>query len=856
MLGRGATDLKYAAVNSPAGFYELGKAVGKDIAHEASLPALRPGYNPSDSGKNIIPIGRALVKQTKTDLRHPLRHPGDTLLDVAGFASLGAGTAARGAAVSKAVRSSEAGRAGRVVRAAASKPAPQARVLKYTNSEGKTFSVTAGSYSPSASARSVQKAMDKVRESYPDARIGILNQSQRVGRANASNLRVEHDLARVPAAQLAKLTKRLGNVKWTAVRVAAEGVSVDERIAFHQALLKDLSGSAARETRQHIALLHQSRKYLDESSGSPRVVPELKSAYEATKSLAKGREHILATAGVLSPESASGRINAPGQIIREATGSDAEVSGDFRVSYRNRPLRGVTTQKGMGSGRVVGMSRLPGTINHGFTGAILRHGAGMKDVGKLATSDYLDAVRWWNSEQTRDAFRKFAQASPEGLKNPVAIRLQHGIQIRPEIQRLLSRESGGKLTKAEAYEIRRELKHQFEDVFPERVSLEPQPGIGFVERSLLGGADRPSPLVGVAPGSTASRVLGFTDAVNNASRLAILYLKPAYAIPNALGNVALTIIKQGFAAPVNLAKAVRLNHRLGPETTAAIDTLMGEGIVSALASDTGLLHGATTKAASVWSKGVDLPFRRSSFLHESDRRGFRTPRQLADLVSRPELREKLYEVTREANLSLIDYGNLGPWERTIISRVIFFFPWVRGSTVYAGRFLRDTPVKAAVTANLGQLGAETEQRNLGDVPSWFEGLIRTGGTDARPRVVNPSSATIFGSPVDIAQTAAGLFGVGPGGAPSGSLTPALGALYTLLTGNTGLGYPVRGESNARAAAESLYKGLPAVQLGQRLAGNQTSKTTSYSKQDALMKFIFGLSPFTADRARLNSQAEK
>jgi len=46
--------------------------------------------------------------------------------------------------------------------------------------------------------------------------------------------------------------------------------------------------------------------------------------------------------------------------------------------------------------------------------------------------------------------------------------------------------------------------------------------------------------------------LSFIDAVNNATRLAAMYLKPAYGVANLLGNTALNLVQQGWAAPRNL----------------------------------------------------------------------------------------------------------------------------------------------------------------------------------------------------------------------------------------------------------------------------------------------------------------
>jgi hypothetical protein len=43
-------------------------------------------------------------------------------------------------------------------------------------------------------------------------------------------------------------------------------------------------------------------------------------------------------------------------------------------------------------------------------------------------------------------------------------------------------------------------------------------------------------------------------------------------------------------------------------------------------------------------------------------------------------------------------------ERAVIARVIFFYPWVKGSTSYAAHFVANHPVEAMIAQQIGSAG--------------------------------------------------------------------------------------------------------------------------------------------------------
>ena len=214
----------------------------------------------------------------------------------------------------------------------------------------------------------------------------------------------------------------------------------------------------------------------------------------------------------------------------------------------------------------------------------------------------------------------------------------------------------------------------------------------------------------------------------------------------------------------------------------------------------------------------------------------------------PELRPKLLQIEQDANRHLIDYADMSPTEREIIRRLIFFYPWVKGSTVYSGRFLGEHPAQAGITGQLGQLGYEEQQNELGNVPSWARGIVRVGGTNALPLTINPNAAAIFGTPGDVLSTLRGE----PGFSAENFGTPAAQLLNALWTGRDSLGRQVGRE---HALAE-LYRSQPLYTLMQRLSEDQSRRSYPLTKREALGQFLLGSSlyPRRTNRAKLNRSA--
>jgi hypothetical protein len=170
----------------------------------------------------------------------------------------------------------------------------------------------------------------------------------------------------------------------------------------------------------------------------------------------------------------------------------------------------------------------------------------------------------------------------------------------------------------------------------------------------------------------------------------------------------------------------------------------------------------------------------------------------------------------------MDYGRLSPFERDIVSKVIFIYPFLKASTRYSLRFPLEHPFQAALVATAGYLHHRENEKDLGDAP-WYtqallqipeeipEGVPLVGGMDLpfAGDVTNLNTIMPFGVPAELAQTAyATVTGNVPGhpGAMN-SVTPVIQAAIQGITGRGDYGEELKGNLLERSAGQ-LYNQIP------------------------------------------------
>lgn len=893
-------------------------AHGKGIAGVAALlgpqalitlPARKAAYGDvwqggrSELDKLAEPIAKGTaesLKKTATDPSYWYDHPVDAASNLLLFTGGVAGGVSRGSNAVKAAKSGES------VSKALLAPARETRYVKYVDpATGKvSASVVRGSYSRSAQSRAVQKAADKLRESGAKKAVGKAqgSKAQYMRATNRNNRqfakasqriqRIEFDLANIPANQLKALDARtamglgkskISDAKWVAVRTVMEQTHPDLYIArFKKALeeVKNKPGSVGKvnELRRQIRTYEQSKRYVNPDPVDP-TIPVLSDAglqklLDKAVETANAATDRLVSEGWLDPAQAKNRESAVGRLLRGAEYDEAGVLRGaedapsalarvpFKLSGRDQFLENL---KSIGGGGTVGNTQTPGRLRQ-FSGGILEKGGGTNRVGKIIAQDAIEANRFTVSERARQVARQIGSPDPKAFPDGTKL-----VGVRMGARKLTPEESSRVkdiianysekpvLTKAEEAEIRRLEMDDFKELFIDTEIPTPIDGITWVPKNALGSLTRaPAAAIESAGGRAA---LGVADTINNAQKFAVLYAKLGYILPNLIGNLALNLVQQGPFLARNLTQTYRI-AKTDPELWAAIKTSMGEGLFGSTFSGLGpvkVTSAAVTAGSRIFGKITDTPYRAASFVHEAKVRGFTTTDDLRRLYSDPALRDKLHEIIIEANNDIIDYSRLSQIEQRWIRRMVFFYPWVKGSTRYAGRFVKEHPIQQGLLNQAGNFGTQYQQQVLGDLPSFAEGLVPlTDQQSATPRVIDVNGVTPFSTPYETARSVAELLNGNATGAVS-SLTPAAGALNTVLNGTNRLGYNPRDEGNLRTAINDQYKNIPMKLFIERILSDSPTSGSLYqrSKRDALLNILIGgAAPKSANKAKLNQYARE
>lgn len=407
--------------------------------------------------------------------------------------------------------------------------------------------------------------------------------------------------------------------------------------------------------------------------------------------------------------------------------------------------------------------------------------------------------------------------------------------------------------------------------------------IARTEKYLEQAGMTPEQLLEMRTATAAGATVGdYIDTMNQLAQIGVLYLKPAYLPPNLLGQILFTTIDHSWN-PIAIARSFKmqrefLSHPEGREFLKQQRAGMGEGMYQSAAPERGAskkisrVHGALARG---YGKVIDTPFRDASFFNEAWREGFTRPEQIIQLLkSQPgsELYNLKLKVFRNANRNIVDYGRLNKTEKILIRRAVFFYPWIKGSTIWAARTASEHPIQMTAMAQMGREGAERSEEILGEVPSYMQGIFPVGerevpGLGKLPRVINPLSFSVTGSAGEFLNA---LRAFTIGGTQSEQLAeyfnPVLsaglaGALRT--DPFTGASYD-QGDSFLSIVGQELTQNMPfmrmlrnipgvpeltglepgkegLVESGQVEAGDMLLPTT---RMEELGRFLFGTSPVT------------
>lgn len=558
-----------------------------------------------------------------------------------------------------------------------------------------------------------------------------------------------------------------------------------------------------------------------------------------------------------------------------------------------------------------GKVTVPSDLTHAYTGELLSHGLQEPNVAKVVAASYLDAARFLYLTKVRQQLLDSAVDTPDEIPKEYALpirtdywsgSLPPGFNFPEKLMNMSGdaltdneAEAGGRFFRdlqdlftnpKQALEYANEyMRRQFVEPSPAlkfAQKISPQtfrteadlathviPGIKWIDRRWLGGLEQKNPLWFALDHPAFRKFLKGTDMVNEVQKMMVLYLKPSYLLPNMLGNVALQLVHQGFLAPANMVQTLKslfTGRGLDRENVAYIKAATGGGYAEMFRSNRtiqGRIKRLGNRFAVAYGAVIDDPFRFSAFLHEARVAGFKTNAEIKALFTHPALEDQLNEITIRANDALINYSRLTEAEQSILRRLVFFYPWLKGSTRYSYQMVINHPVTAGAFGQLGQQGAAYSEEQLGPLPPWLEGLIPVAGGS---QVVNPASAQVFGTPADLAETVKNMFQHRPiqgiGIFPSG-LSPVDQFLLTFATGHTTV--PVKaGTSDLARAWQEGFGTEPWWQFAQTMIHggpsvpnyNTVYPTPSDPRFQAALRYLFsgGLTPRDFNKYKANIEA--
>ena len=111
---------------------------------------------------------------------------------------------------------------------------------------------------------------------------------------------------------------------------------------------------------------------------------------------------------------------------------------------------------------------------------------------------------------------------------------------------------------------------------------------------------------------------------------------------------------------------------------------------------------------------------------------------------------------------LIDFSRMNSAEKEIVRRALPFYSWMKGITLRTGRLIKEDPLKANISFQLGKQYSEGAPERFGtEVPGNLSGALVVGkNADGSPRIVTTAGSNIFQTPADIAGIIASPFSKG------------------------------------------------------------------------------------------------
>lgn len=332
-------------------------------------------------------------------------------------------------------------------------------------------------------------------------------------------------------------------------------------------------------------------------------------------------------------------------------------------------------------------------------------------------------------------------------------------------------------------------------------------------------------------GGYRSKIGNAFDNTNSLITALTVYFKVGHVFTRGLTNAA-TNAMQGSLRPDELVKGGLLWKHLTEDERMRAVAAAGQQGFAALPHEgsAGLIGrgiaGTARGGSRFWARHFDAPFRFNSLAYELRRVGYGSPEKFRTALDAIQNSgrgmaahewSKISAAFRRADREAISYDRLNEFEKRFLTRAVWFYPWVKGSSLFTVRSILEHPYKMGVLGNAGAQGRREQLKELGPVPSYEQGLVKVGGGH------NPLTAD-FSTTSPMATLGQLLNIPEVKGSVAQQFNPVLGAATQYAMGDNQYGEP---SNNPLAdALSSLVAPTPEAQIADAFARGGSKKSSA------------------------------
>lgn len=275
----------------------------------------------------------------------------------------------------------------------------------------------------------------------------------------------------------------------------------------------------------------------------------------------------------------------------------------------------------------------------------------------------------------------------------------------------------------------------------------------------------------------------FFDAANTLARWSLIYSNPAYVPVNFIGNSFFLLGQQGPRAIEQLVRASKMiltDKELAIRVAAETGELPYQAAISRGRGFDRRTAEIEQKALHAWTAIPDRLPRMAAWIYEAKRLGYQTREDMIKLLEGKDAKHERDRntVSERSTDIMVRFDRLSDWERGIVTKVLFIWPWIRGATAWPFHYAREFPVATGIASNYARQGEQRRQQLMearGPIPDYRRDMQPLSITDQGPY---RTALAINTAPISPGSTAAQMLEM-----IRGNVMSALGAQKEVEQGN-------------------------------------------------------------------------